>query len=207
MISPRCVRCLQRTTVFDLTYTTEGFKYEATLNLDNELLAASLVPDAFEVYDNTSGEEILVKEVQYTSANTGVVLVFEPDYLFGCECTVKPTGVMSLSGEEITDVEKIVNLKRTFDSSVFGMFVKSVAIYSGGWVLAPQPNTPFRADVTVVNASAVSQTGKLTLAINDNEPFLTEEVRLEAGETREFVFNVDGIDWQKSDILNAEIVL
>lgn len=207
MISPRCVRCLQRTTVFDLTYTTEGFKYEAILNLDNELLAASLVPDAFEVYDNTSGEEIFVKEVQYTSANTGVVLVFEPEYLFGCECRVKSTGVMSLSGEQITDVEKIVNIKRTFDSSVFGMFVKSVAIYSDGWVLAPQPYTPFRADVTVVNASVTSQTGKLTLAINDNEPFLTEEVTLEAGETREFAFNVDGIDWQKSDILNAKIEL
>jgi len=165
------------------------------------------VPDAFEVYDNISGEEISVKEVQYTSANTGVVLVLEPAYLFGGTCRVKLTGVKSLSGEKVTDVEKIVHIKRTFDSSVFGMFVKSVAIYSDGWVPAPRPYTPFRATVTVVNASAVSQTGELTLAVNDNEPFLTREVTVEAGETKNFIFNADGIDWQKDDILNAEIVL
>jgi len=198
---------LQRTTVFDLLYATEGYKYQAVLSLDDELLAASLVPDAFEVYDSISGEEISVKEVQYSSANTGAVLVLEPPHLFGCESIVKLTGVRSLSGEQLTDVERIVNLERTFDSSIFGMFVKSVAIYSDGWVLAPQPYTPFRAIVTVVNASTTLQTGTLVLTRNDNEPFLTEEVTVGAGETRRVKFNVGGIDWQKDDVLNAEIVL
>lgn len=198
---------MQRTTVFDLLYTTEGYKYQAVLSLGDELLAASLVPDALEVYDNISGEEIPVKEVQYSSANTGVVLVLEPSHLFGCESIVKLTGVKSLSGEQLTDVERIANLERTFDSSIFSMFVKSVAIYSDGWVLAPQPYTPFRVTVTVVNASKTSQTGELALATSDNEPFLTKEVTMEAGETRKFIFNVDGMDWQKDDILNAEVVL
>lgn len=176
---------------------------------ENELKPSTVTQECFEIYDSQTDKEIDIKEVVYNPLAKQVVIAIEPNYLYGLSCEVKiNNSLVYMDGSTAQATAVTTELMPEYACDLYEVSVKRIKLYGEFEAIAhPNPYEDFVAKVTVINASKEQQTKRMRIYKNDevNLPLVDTIITIEADSTAEFVYSIDGVDWDTNDVINTKI--
>ena len=196
--------------VFDSVYKANNEKYTVTLTFDDNFKPDTVTTECFEVRDSLTDEKIDIKEVAYSPFTRQVVLVVEPDYLYGLDCEVDINDKLVYMDGSATNPQTVTaEITPEYSCDLYGVAVKSIRLYGQVQSIpCPVSNEDFVAKVAVLNATNQKQTKRLKVYRNDEADLLLIDtiVTVDADSTKEFIYSIEGVKWERSDVLRAEII-